>query len=327
MSFSARNRMTFLTMAGMAAVFLAAPAFACPIPVYQYSLEWWEEDPYEVYVFDNGQRTEEQAALIERLQHISEGRDDTAANLRLRLVESESEERLKAHSALRGENPDSFPWVAVYYPSMSSNARTPVWRGELSAENIEALIDSPLRQDITKQLVDRVSVVWVLLESGDSQADNAAYERLNRELPRLQSVLVPPDPTAFGMDIPITPIKFETRRLSRDNADEQMLIHMLMNTEPDLEDFADEPILFPIFGRGLVMNALVGRGINAHMLLDTAEFLTGACSCTVKSLNPGVDLLTATNWGERVEPMSEEFTTEPGGLGGFIDSADEAGNL
>jgi len=279
-------------------------------------------------VFDNGERTDEQDAAIARLQALTERRGgEEHANIRLRLVQSDDEARLKAHSALRGQNPDSFPYMAVYYPSTSSNARTPVWMGELNSDNLNALIDSPMRSEITQLLVDRVSVVWLLLESGDKRADNEAYERLRRELPRLQKTLVPPDPTAFGMDIPITPIKFETRRLARDNEDERMFIRMLMNTEADLEEYADEPILFPIFGRGLVMNALVGRGINAHMLLDTAEFLTGACSCTVKSLNPGVDLLTAVNWGTRVEPMSEEFTTEPGGLGGFIDSRDQAGNL
>lgn len=312
----------------VAAMVFALPGWACPIPVYQYSLEWWEEDPYEIYIFDNGHLSAEQEALIERLQTITEGRGgDDHANLRLRLVQSEDEARLKAHSALRGQDPESFPYVAVYYPSMSSNARTPVWMGPLTAENVDALIDSPMRSEITQLLVDRVSVVWLLLESGDTRVDNEAYDRLTRELPRLQETLVPPDPTAYGLDIPITPVKFETRRLSRDKEDEQMFIRMLMNTEADLEDYAGEPILFPIFGRGLVMNALVGRGINPYMLLDTAEFLTGACSCTVKSLNPGVDLLTAVDWGAVVEPMSEEFTTEPGGLGGFIDSREEAGSL
>ena len=306
---------------------LAMPAMACPIPVYQYSLEWWEQDPYEIYVFDNGERSEEQDAVIDRLQRISEGRGDVPANLRLRLVQSESEDRLRAHSALRGEEPESFPWMAVYYPSMSSDNRVPVWMGEVNEENMDALVNSPMRDEVSQLLADRVSVVWVLLESGDSRADDAAYDRLTRELDRLEDTLVPPDPSAYGFDIEITPVRFETKRLSRDDEAEQMFVRMLMNTEADLEDYADEPIVFPIFGRGLIMNALVGRGINAYMLLDTGEFLTGACSCTVKSLNPGVDLLTALDWDAVVEPMSEEFTTEPGGLGGFIDSTDEAGNL
>jgi len=319
----------FLRQSGLVAILaaLALPAAACPIPVYQYSLEWWDEDPYEIYVFDNGDLSEEQEGLIERLKGISEGSSDEKANVRLRLVQSDSEERLYAHSALRGERPDSLPWMVAYYPTMTTTNRAPVWQGELSAANLDALLDSPTRQAITKMLLDRVSVVWLLLESGDRSADNEAFGRLEHETKRLEGTLVPPDPGAFGMDIPITDIKFERMRLSRDNEDEQMLIRMLMQSEPDLVDFAEEPMVFPIFGRGLIMNALVGRGINAHMILDTAEFLTGACSCTVKSLNPGVDLLTAVEWGRLVEPMSEEFTTGPGGVGGFIDSADQAEKL
>ena len=311
-------------LAGVLAI--AAPAFACPIPVYQYSLEWWESDPYEIYVFDNGELTDEEQAAIDKLKRISEGGEDNVpANLRLRTVQSDDEERLKAHSALRGENPDSFPWMAVYYPSISSNVRTPVWMGPLNEENLDALLDSPARQEITEALVDRTSVVWVLLESGNSSSDNEAYSLLERETKRLEETLVKPDLAEWGMDdIPITDIKFKTMRVSRDDEAERMFVRMLMNSEVDLEDYVDEPMVFPIFGRGLVMEALIGRGINRHMILDTAEFLTGPCSCTVKSLNPGTDLLTSVAWDDRIEPYSEEWDdAEPGGLGGFMDSADQ----
>ncbi len=311
-------------MAGVVAI--AMPAMACPIPVYQYSLEWWERDPYEVYVFDNGELNDEQEAALDKLQRISAGGEDNVpANLRLRTVQSDDEERLKAHSALRGEEPESFPWMVVYYPSISSNVRTPVWMGALNEENLDALLDSPARQEISEALLNRTSVVWVLLESGDSGADNEAYELVEREVKRLEETLVPPDIEAWGMDdIEIADIKFETLRLSRDNEDEWMLIEMLMNSEVDLEDYRDQPMLFPIFGRGLIMDALIGRGINQHMILDTAEFLTGPCSCTVKSLNPGTDLLTSVDWDGRIEPFSEEWDEQTGGgVGGFMDSADQ----
>lgn len=304
------------------ALLFAAPVMACPIPVYQYALEWWARDAYEIYVFDTGERNEAQDSAIAQLKGISEGQG-TPANIRLRMVQSDSKERLRAHSALRGEVPASYPWMAVYYPSTSRNARRPVWMGEVNSANVEALLDSPVRQRISEELIERTSVVWLLLESGNARADREAHQLLEQEVERLAKTLTPPDPAAFGMDIPITPIKFETMRLSRDDEAEQMLIRMLMNTEVDLEEFAGEPMVFPIFGRGLIMNALIGRGINAHMILDTAEFLTGACSCTVKSLNPGVDLITAVDWAARVKPMSQEFTTETGGLGGFLDSTEK----
>ncbi|MFP4192311.1 MAG: hypothetical protein ACLFU6_09610 [Candidatus Hydrogenedentota bacterium] len=312
-------------LAGVIAI--AAPAAACPIPVYQYSLEWWERDPYEIYVFDNEDLTEEQNELVERLKHISEGKDEnTPANVRLRLVQSESEDRLRAHSALRGKEPETFPWMVVYYPSMSSHSREPIWMGELSDENLDALLHSPKRQEMSELLLDRASVVWLLLESGNSSSDNEAAALVEEEVQRLEETLVPSDPTGFDLDdIPIHDIKFETMRLSRDDADERMFIEMLTNSEVDLGDYEDEPMLFPIFGRGLIMYALVGKGINTHMIRDAAEFLTGPCSCTVKSLNPGVDIITSVDWAGNVEQFSEDYATEaPSSVGGFMDSVDEA---
>ncbi len=322
------NKIMLLGLLASVAV-LAMPAAACPIPVYQYSLEWWERDPYEIYVFDTGELTEEQETLVDRLEKIAAGNEDEVpANLRLRRVQSDSEARLRAHSALRGATPESFPWMVVYYPTMSASVRTPVWMGELTAANLDALLESPMRHRISELLLNRTSVVWVLLESGDSDADNQAADLIGREVNRLENTLVPPTLDGFGLDdIEISEIKFEFVRLSRDAADEQMFIEMLVKSEIDLVDYEDQPMLFPIFGRGLIMHALVGRGINPRMIRDIAEFLTGPCSCTVKNANPGVDLLTAVDWGSRIQPMSQEFPDEASGLGGFMDSMDEARDI
>ncbi len=305
------------------------PLWSCPIPVYQYSLEWWEQDPYEVYVFDNGEFTEEQEALLQQIQAISQGdKGSMPVNLRLRRVQADSNERLLAHSALQGEVPDSFPWMVVYYPSVSSNRRVPIWSGALNQENFDALVDSPLRQKICEQLINRVSVVWVLLESGNTRQDTEAAILLERELGRLQQTLVIPDIEKWGVDdITISPIQFELLRLSREDLAEKMLIAMLMSSEIDLHDYTGEPMVFPIFGRGLIMEPLIGKGINPYMVRKTAEFLTGPCSCTVKSLNPGTDLLTTTDWAGRIKPLTVEVTTAPGGLGGFLDSAETADSL
>jgi hypothetical protein len=53
---------------------------------------------------------------------------------------------------------------------------------------------------------------------------------------------------------------------------------------------------FPVFGRGRVLWALVGAGIAKENIAEAGEFLTGPCSCQVKSLNPGCDLLLAADW-------------------------------
>jgi hypothetical protein len=103
-------------------------------------------------------------------------------------------------------------------------------------------------------------------------------------------------------------LSFSTVRLSRDDPREKHLVSMLLGSEPDLEAFR-EPMAFPVFGRGRVLYALVGKGINEEYVDEACAFLAGPCSCQVKELNPGTDLLMAVDWeallGERLVEAAE----------------------
>ena len=68
-----------------------------------------------------------------------------------------------------------------------------------------------------------------------------------------------------------------------------------------------QPIVFPTFGRGRALFALVGEGINTDNLREAIAFITGPCGCEVKMLNPGVDLLMAENWDAAVMQFYQEF--------------------
>jgi hypothetical protein len=74
---------------------------------------------------------------------------------------------------------------------------------------------------------------------------------------------------------------------------------MLMNSEADLAEL-NEPLVFPVFGRGRSLLPLVGAGITPENIRGSARFLAGACSCQVKEQNPGFDLLVAANWNELI---------------------------
>src|SRR5438309_995400 len=47
---------------------------------------------------------------------------------------------------------------------------------------------------------------------------------------------------------------------------------------------------------GRVLAGLAGKEINTEAVRDGCTFLCGACSCLVKRLNPGTDLLLAADW-------------------------------
>jgi hypothetical protein len=71
----------------------------------------------------------------------------------------------------------------------------------------------------------------------------------------------------------------------------------MLSVEPQLAA-RETPIVVPVFGRGRALCALPESQITPKVMREMLEFLTGACSCEVKEMNPGLDLLMTANWEE-----------------------------
>jgi hypothetical protein len=193
------------------------------------------------------------------------------------------------------------PWLVVKYPSalrLPGNA----WSGPLSEEATRRLVDSPARKKIVQRLAQGESAVWVMLDSGDPRKDETAAKLLESRLDYLTATLKLPKLDAQDVvngliSIPENDLRleFSTLRVARSDPAEQAFVKMLLGTEADLKGVG-EPIVFPVFGRGRVLYALVGKGIRHETIDQAATFLIGKCSCEVKERNPGVDLLLAADW-------------------------------
>jgi hypothetical protein len=279
---------------------LAWPAVACDVPVFRYALERWEPDAYEVVLLHDLPLDPVDETRWRRLT----GDDSSAPNpLNLIVRSSESDGRTDASLEARwkSEAESSSPWIALYYPS-SAPLQTHLWAGPLTEPNCDALLDSPVRRQIVQDLLNGVSAVFVLLESSDSAADQAAdqaaAETLTRELAASEDSLVLPERTEDDVpDIDESKVRidFSTVRVSRQDPDEKILVEMLLGLEPGLRDIAS-PMVFPVYGRGRALYALVGKGINPKTIRAACAMLTGPCSCQIKDENPGVDLLLAMDW-------------------------------
>jgi len=152
-------------------------------------------------------------------------------------------------------------------------------------------------------LLDGRLGVWVLLQCGDTNRDRAAEKLLNSELKKLEKTLTLPEAvsTEAVSHLPELEISFSTVTVSRDDPREQVLVQMLSSTEPDLVDYADQPMAFPVFGRGRVLYALVGEGISSVNIQEASAFLAGPCACEIKDLTPGMDLLISADWQSVLE--------------------------
>lgn len=291
-----------LASAGTRAIVLATllgcggMACACNVPVYRYALERWHPDPYRVTLFHRGDLTESQHALLRPLEEGSSG--EGSANVVHRLVNVDEINDDADQAMFDAQSPSRMPWLVVQYPRGIRNEK-PVCAGPLSNDSIANLIDSPLRQELIRRLADGQTAVWLLLESGDAEKNDAVAAKLTEELEQLSQRLQLPELTSAPEDsilstVPLR-ITFSLLRVPRGVAAELPLVEMLLASEPDLNDF-DEPMVFPVFGRGRALLPLIGDGITADNIHDSAAFLVGACSCEVKDLNPGFDILLAANW-------------------------------
>ncbi len=258
-----------------------SPAFACSVPVFRYALEHWPADAYRV--------TLPMGAALGGNFQITNG------------------------SANR---------IELRQPRMTGNDEL-VWSADYSMENVRRLVDSPARREIIKRLSDGESAVWVLLESGNAKKDAEAAEFLAERLGFLAGVMKLPVldeqdlknglVSVSGDDLRLA---FSMMKVKRDDPEEDAFAAMLLASEEGLREF-DEPMVFPIFGQGRVLYALVGKGIRAETVDSAAAFLVGSCSCQVKEQNPGVDLVMAADWkqvakhGKELVPVEKSNEAQP----------------
>jgi len=318
-----------LSLIAVALALQSASALACSVPVFRYALEQWQADSLQLVVFHRGELSAEHQALVSRIE--PQGLEAKyVANTWVKTVdldEAQNKELLALWEQQDEEAAKALPWM-VLLPPAKSMASGPVLSAAFNQANVDNLLDSPARQEMAKRILKGDSVVWILLEGGTKDKDDAAAEILGSELKRLEKVIEPPeiDPKdiadgSLTIDPEELKIRFSLVRVSRDDAKESSFVNMLLATEPDLRDaeFDGQPMALPVFGRARSLYALIGKGINAETIEDASRFLTGACQCTIKAQNPGVDLLTSTEWDKHIDVKFKPDTAIPTlvGLGGF----------
>lgn len=281
---------------------LVAPAWSCQVPVFRFALERWYPDFYRLSLTPgaSGTLNPEETAVSQALAKALEP-DGLSTNLVL--VDPQD------------QNTGPGARMDLRYPAhYAPPDLPPVWSGPATRENARRLLDSPLRRELAKRLLAGDSTVWVLVEGGNAEADLRAEETLTqaceeakREMTISEEVVplqaleqnqaeFPADPdNLLRAAVPLK-IDFSILRLSRKDPEEQVLLALLLHLEEDLAKLNGEPMAFPVFGRGRVLEPLIGAGIHRENVLGYAGYLCGACSCQVKDQNPGLDLLISAGW-------------------------------
>ncbi len=321
---------------------------ACNVPVFRYALERWVPDSYGVFIFTRGELDADAKKVAVWLEEQTTG-EKAAANYFFSVIDLDSEKCEEWERELwkswdgSGKKETVLPAMLVFYPR-TTRIVVPLMHGPVDLKAAEKAVDSPLRRDMAKRILDGESAVWLLLKTGDEKKDKAARSVLDKGLKKAaEEIELPPyyNPQAADMpgglpysEVPVEEeasddasqgeseledggetepeqkkpmIRFSVLELSRDNKAEQFLVNMLLKSEPDLAS-VKEPVAFPVFGRGRVLYAFVGKGINENNIMEACFFLIGACSCQVKAMNPGFDMLIYAGWDYM---LYQEMVQEP----------------
>jgi hypothetical protein len=273
---------------------------ACSIPVFRFALERWSPAQYEVVVFHRGGLSGPTSDLLGRFHEA--GRD---ANVKVRAIDLDGKVETNYQRLWEKNESRTLPWMVVRFPDADDKS-TPLWTGAVTEESVTALIDSPIRQKLARHLTQGDSAVFLLLTSGNKEADEAAEDLVRRESSRLQEKVKLPEQSNEGPQLTLKlPVKvsFPVVVVSRQSEAERFLVQMLLRGDEDLTKVAG-PILFPIFGRGRMLYSYHGDDLQPERLERVAQFLCSACSCRVKEDIPCVDLLIACAWEDQLAAAS-----------------------
>jgi len=296
------RRFWILFLTGAIFLFPSYSAYACSTPVFRYAMERWPADYYEGLVIHKGPLANDDPAA-----KLLQTGDAEFLNLRVSPIDIASSESGNLTGLLGGPLPETLPALVLWYP-FSKGRAAPFWTGQFTPETIKALIQSPKRQELARRLIAGQTAVWIFIQSGKAGKDKTAMQLIEKELDTaIKELKEMAPPLAEELQVPEVSYEFSVLPVSRSDPNEKMFLEMLLKSEPDLHEYADEPIVFPTFGRGRALFALVGDGISSDNLREAIAFITGPCGCEVKMLNPGVDLLMAENWVAGAMQFYQEF--------------------
>ena len=308
------RRRTIQTIVCLVVLWLAMPAQACSIPVFRFALERWESDLYEIDVFYRGELSTDDRRRVDLLDERCRrnGGQANAEVVRCDVAETLEAELAEVWQSLADV---SLPCVVVRMPAHRQpsqalpGGRGIVWHGSISDAAAAPLFDSPARRELCRRLLAGDSVVWLVVGDSADTATQQASQLLEELLPRLaEEIPLPPGVGGPGSElaseIPLS-VKFSQLEVNAADAKEVLVVQAVTSRAPK-SAVSGEPLVAAVFGRGRVVEVFRAAELEEQLVADVSRFLCGACSCQVKDLNPGFDLLTSTLWDEQLFAVGQK---------------------
>jgi hypothetical protein len=297
----------------------AVPAAACNTPVHRFALYNWESSPYWVVHLHAGAAGAGAAAIERRLAALAE--EAPAPNVAFVSVGVDNAEQLEAAPPFVREARERHREEPLPIDLVFNSHGVEIFAGRLSEKDVDGLVDSPARRRLLEQLSasDHALLLFVPGLSGEENARARAEVEKTRALAEKEigrragdlGDAPAPDAAATGGVPAAARGRVEFFELAASESD-LWLLRQLHAVEPLEPEEKDGPLVFGIYGRARALEPYIGDGIAAENLLEMVMFMNGPCSCEVKGLNPGVDLVARWDWRRSAEAMARRNGRETG---------------
>jgi len=274
--------------------FVAAvlPLPAAP-PLCRLAFEDWVATNYQAVVFHQDALSTSELELIQQLR---EARVRLDANLDTAVVDLSGPIDPAMQSLWAAQTNAELPWLVVRTSAGEAKPRV-IWNARLKPESVGSLIDSPARRTVAAALLREETAVWVLVESGNTVQDEAAVDQLASTLKGLEKSLRGPgaNPTNSPANawLALTNVSFSLVRVTRTDPAEEFFVASLLY---GLVPAPTRPVAVPVFGRGHLLPALVGKRIAAKAIQQAGRRLISPLARDPKDPLPGRNLLLAAAW-------------------------------
>lgn len=295
-----------LLMAGAVSLLIAVQSqttLACNIPVFRYALERWSADELQLHLVFHGSTLK--ASDRQTIEQLTKS-DVSPANLSATAWDLDTRIELPQFLTELNFNDNTVPWCVL---RSSGGAEPPrvVWSSPLHDVTPKSLATSPARESLAKMLLQGDSAVWVVIRSDDDEESDAVVQSLKTTLRKLEDET--PLPDGIGLpgselysEIPLM-VSFPILEVDANDPTERVFIEHVRAFLPRSQSPSTGPrptLVVPVFGRGRALVTLSGEDVDPDTVADLTTFLSGACSCQVKRMNPGFDLLLNVDWKQQL---------------------------
>jgi hypothetical protein len=274
-------------------------ACACNIPVFRYALERWSSDDLQLHlVVHDSQLHDADRRVIDELT----GDNGSTTNLTATVWDLDSKLDLPAFLDEWSLPASNEPWCLIRSVAGAEPART-VWSSPLREIKPALIRTSPARESLAKMLLQGDSAVWIVIRGHDDEQADAVIQLLTTTLRKLEDETQLPD--GIGLpgselysEVPLM-VSFPILEIDANDPTERVFLEHVRAFLPRSQSASttrNPTLVVPVFGRGRALVALRADDINPETVADLTTFLSGACSCQVKRMNPGFDLLLSVNW-------------------------------